>query len=160
MPTADPTMDRIIAAVAARDRDDLVDLWLTITPTGDALHRCVLAHHLADLFDDPAVSLMWDVRALDAADVLDHGHAGVQATGIEVAAFYPSLHLNIADDLRRLGSFDAADDHLGRARAALSSFATLGDEHAPYTEMLRRLVDDIAAMVRSRSTQRRASAPS
>ncbi|GAA2065069.1 hypothetical protein GCM10009722_28370 [Williamsia deligens] len=150
-------MDRIATAVAARDRDDLLDLWATITPTGDALHRCVLAHHLADLHDDAAESLMWDVRALDAADVLDEGYAA--AAGVQVAAFHPSLHLNIADDLRRLSSVDAAERHLSRARAALTSFGALGPEHAPYVAMMRDLVDDVDAMVRSRSTERRATAP-
>lgn len=155
--TADPTMDRIVAAVAARHRDDLLTLWSTSDL--DPLHRCVVAHHLADMYDDAADALEWDERALTAAGEIDSARLDEAASGVQVAALYPSLHLNIADDLRRLGSFEAAHHHVAQARARLGSFAALGPEHDAYVAMMRDLVDDIGAMVVSRSTHRRATAP-
>ncbi|MGU3293408.1 hypothetical protein [Williamsia sp. M5A3_1d] len=167
-PTAqnDPIMDRIIAAVGAhrldgdtRHRYTLVELWSEITPGGDPFHRCVLAHHLADMVDDPAQALMWDVRALDAADVLDDSRAQEHHMSLQVAAFYPSLHLNIADNLRRLGSFDAAADHLDAARARAGALTGLGPEHSGYVEMMTTLLDDIGTMTRARSSETRATHP-
>lgn len=160
MTTSDPTMDRIVAAVGARDRDDLVELWSSLTTGGDPLHRCVAAHHLADMYDDPADALVWDERALSAADGIDARSLEQSAPGVQVAALYPSLHLNIADDLRQLASFDNAAAHLEKARAALSSLDELGPDHAPYVAMLRDLVDEIDVMVRARSTEVRTSRPS
>lgn len=81
--TPDPTMDAISAAVlrgcdgdTESARRDLLSLWQRIGAAGDAFHRCTLAHYLADLYDDPAESLVWDVRALDAADALTDERAG------------------------------------------------------------------------------------
>ncbi|MGJ0117814.1 hypothetical protein ACQ7HM_01280 [Williamsia sp. MIQD14] len=164
--STDPIMDRIVGAVGAHrvDRDPrhraaLVDLWSEITAGGDPFHRCVLAHHLADMVDDPAQALMWDVRALDAADVLDDACAQEHHVSLQVAAFYPSLHLNIADNLRRLGSFDAAADHLDAARARAGALADLGPEHSGYVEMMTTLIDDIGAMIGTRSSEARATHP-
>jgi hypothetical protein len=38
-------------------------LWASVGERGDPLHRCALAHHLADVQDDPAAELSWDLRA-------------------------------------------------------------------------------------------------
>jgi hypothetical protein len=152
-------MDRIVTAVAASDRDGLVALWSDLGDDGNALHRCVLAHHLADMYDGAAEALIWDERALAAATHIDPGSLDGAAPGVQVAALYPSLHLNIADDLRRLASFADASTHLQKARAALSSLDRLGPDHAPYVAMLRGLVDEIDVMVQARSTVRRATAP-
>jgi hypothetical protein len=44
---------------------------------GDPLHRCTLAHAMADVQDDVREELLWDQRALEAADLLtDAGGAG------------------------------------------------------------------------------------
>lgn len=159
MSATDPTMDRIVAGVAASDREGLLALWWELGDGGDALHRCVLAHHLADMYDDAGDALVWDERALATADHIDAGSLDGAAPGVQVAALYPSLHLNLADDLRRLGSFEAAHQHVAQARARLGSFAALGPEHDAYVAMMRDLVDDVGAMVAARSTQRRATAP-
>lgn len=45
---------------------------------------------------------------MDAAGVLTEDRAQQHDSTLHVRGFYPSLHLNIADNLRRLGSFDAA----------------------------------------------------
>nr|WP_229879498.1 hypothetical protein [Streptomyces echinoruber] len=58
----------------AGDREEargrLLDLWAEIGEDGDPLHRCTLAHYLADTQDDPADELAWDLRALSAAQEL------------------------------------------------------------------------------------------
>ncbi|RSZ65554.1 hypothetical protein EAH68_02025 [Corynebacterium hylobatis] len=119
----DPVMETITRAVgqwqesgdSASARERLLTLWAEIGVTGDAFHRCILAHYLADLYDDPAEALIWDIRALDAADAVPaQGVGGVQH-GFNIASFRPSLYLNIADNLRQLGSFTAAVAHLDAA---------------------------------------------
>jgi hypothetical protein len=39
------------------------DLWEEIGAGGDALHRCALAHSMADVQDDVREELVWDLRA-------------------------------------------------------------------------------------------------
>ncbi|HEY5853614.1 MAG TPA: hypothetical protein VIW24_06055 [Aldersonia sp.] len=146
MTATDPTFARITDAVnafragdAAAARRDLLAAWAEIGPMGDAFHRCTLAHYLADMYDDPAQSLIWDLRALDAADALSDNRVQQQHSSLHVAGFYPSLHLNLADDLRRLGSFDAAAEHIERARESLH---TLGDDD--YGAVIRTAVAEVA----------------
>ena len=38
----------------------LSPIWAEIADDGDPLHRCTLAHHLADVQDDPRDELAWD----------------------------------------------------------------------------------------------------
>ncbi|MFE9097495.1 hypothetical protein [Streptomyces sp. NPDC007264] len=106
-------------------RDRFLRLWAEIGEEGDPLHRCTLAHYMADTQDDPADELAWDLRALSAAQELADerlaGHDGVLA----VRAFYPSLHLNLAADYVKLGRCEAARVHLHRARGAVGA---LGDD--------------------------------
>ncbi|MEV5652796.1 hypothetical protein AB0L57_31480 [Nocardia sp. NPDC052254] len=158
---SDSTMTAIGTAVERgragdidRARADLTDLWTGIGPTGDALHRCTLAHHLADLQPDPAQALIWDIRALDAADALTDARLRRHHDGLRIAGFQPSLRLNIADNLRRLGSFDAAADHLAAARQHIDA---LPDD--AYGRGIRQAIEDSAEMVAARSTEHRDSAP-
>ncbi|MEU8436637.1 hypothetical protein AB0F18_27770 [Streptomyces sp. NPDC029216] len=111
----DAVMTRIGQAVIllhAGDREEarnrLCEIWSEIGEEGDSLHRCTLAHYMADTQDDPADELAWDLRALSAADGL----------GEAVRVFYPSLHLSLAADYVKLGRPEAARVHLARARAA------------------------------------------
>ncbi|AEW99542.1 hypothetical protein SCATT_p13490 (plasmid) [Streptantibioticus cattleyicolor NRRL 8057 = DSM 46488] len=127
--TADPTMDAIGRAVAegragdaASARRQLLELWAETGVTGDPLHRCTLAHHLADFYPHPARALVWDVRALDAADAVTDQRVQAHHAGLRIAGFSPSLHLNLADDHRRLGSFDAAAEHVEAAEAHAPAF--------------------------------------
>ncbi|MCA1007267.1 hypothetical protein LCL87_16210 [Rhodococcus hoagii] len=161
MTTTDQTMDAITRGVTlGRDGDTdaaraaLLDLWAEITLSGDPFHRCTLAHYLADLYDDPAQALMWDVRALDAADNLTNDRVQEHHASLAVRGFYPSLHLNLADNLRRLGSFDAARSHLDAAAEYLDA---LGDDG--YGAMIRTALAEVGEDVRNESTARRASAP-
>ncbi|RPA12789.1 hypothetical protein [Gordonia sp. OPL2] len=158
---ADPTLARITAAVGAfhngdhtAARADMIDLWGEIRPDGDPFHRCVLAHHLADMVTDPAEALMWDTRALDAADVLSDERVHTHHESLQVAAFYPSLHLNLADDLRRLGSFDTATAHLEDARRRVD---LLADD--AYGAMVREGIARVAQAVETRSTEPIPGAP-
>lgn len=157
-PPLDPTMAAIGEALAdarqgnpAPARTALRTLWTTIGTTGDPLHRCTLAHHLADLYDDdPAQALAWDIRALDAADALTQERLDRHHPGLRVAGFRPSLHLNLADNYRRLGSFEAAEDQITDAR-----------RHAPalppdaYGDLLRTAIDQVAEAITRRDTTRR-----
>ncbi|MFF6780750.1 hypothetical protein [Streptomyces sp. NPDC012510] len=106
-------------------RDRLLKLWAEIGEDGPPLHRCTLAHYMADTQDDPDVELAWDLRALSAADELSDGRATDPHDGPAVRAFYPSLHLSLAADYAKLARHDAARSHLRLARCALGS---LGDD--------------------------------
>ncbi|MET9483967.1 hypothetical protein [Streptomyces sp. NPDC006638] len=157
----DPTMEAIGQAVTEgrtgntlSARQKLLNLWSVIGVTGDPLHRCSVAHYLADLYEDPAQALAWDVRALDAAGAMTDQRVQEHHASLSTAGFYPSLHLNLADNYRRLGSFDAATDHINAAK-----------EHAPnlrqdvYGAFLRTAVDDVAEAISQRDTTKRPSAP-
>lgn len=165
MPTApaspDPTVEAIGQAVTEgrtgntlSARQKLLTLWSAIGVTGDPLHRCSLAHYLADLYEDPAQALAWDVRALDAADAVTEQRVQEHHASLHIAGFYPSLHLNLADNYRRLGSFDAATEHINAAK-----------EHAPnlpqdaYGAFLRTALDEVAEAISRRDTTKRPSAP-
>ncbi|KIF66320.1 tetratricopeptide repeat protein [Streptomyces sp. AcH 505] len=89
-------------------------IWAEIGEAGEALHRCTLAHYMADTQDDPGDELAWDLRALTAA----------RGDSSAVRAFYPSLHLNLAADYVKLQRPEAARVHLDRARSASDA---LGD---------------------------------
>ncbi|ONM48623.1 hypothetical protein [Nocardia donostiensis] len=158
---SDPTMAAITDAVTrGREgdgdtaRDTLTALWESIGPQGDPLHRCTLAHYLADLHDDPAQALTWDIRAYDAALSLTDHRARQYDSGLDVRGFFPSLHLNLADNYRRLSSFDAARWEVDAARAAVDSLPDDG-----YGAMIRSALDEVEAAIQERTTSRRASAP-
>ncbi|MEU1431607.1 hypothetical protein ABZ412_31550 [Nocardia sp. NPDC005746] len=128
MTAPDPTMTAINDAVTlgrqgdpATAREQLTSLWDEIGAGGDPLHRVSLAHFLADLQDHAADALTWDIRALDAADSLTDERAQAHHAGLSVRGFYPSLHLNLADNYRRLGAFDTARRHLTAAHARLDA---------------------------------------
>jgi hypothetical protein len=157
----DPTMEAIGQAVTegragdtASARQKLLALWSAIGVTGDPLHRCTLAHHLADLYQDPAQALVWDIRALDAAEAVTEQRVQEHHASLHIAGFYPSLHLNLADNYRRLGSFDAATEHIDAAKA-----------HAPnlpqdaYGALLRTAIGQVDEAITQRDTAKRASAP-
>ncbi|PTH85940.1 hypothetical protein C9J60_22495 [Streptomyces sp. A244] len=107
----------------AGDREEArhryLGLWAELGEHGDPLHRCTLAHYLADTQDDPADELAWDLRALTAAEEAREESVAVAA----VIAIYPSLHLNLADDYLGLGRRDAARTHLRWAREAAAALA-------------------------------------
>ncbi|KQX94440.1 MULTISPECIES: hypothetical protein [Streptomyces] len=90
-------------------------IWVEIGEDGDALHRCTLAHYMADTQDDPGDELAWDLRALTAAEGLTGAAAAEHRDALAVRSFFPSLHLNLAADYLKLERFEAARVHLDHA---------------------------------------------
>ncbi|MGE2733458.1 hypothetical protein [Mycolicibacterium vaccae] len=157
----DPTMEAITTAVVlGRDgekesaRHALLAIWKQIGVAGDPFHRCTLAHYLADLYEDPAAALMWDVRALDAADTLSDDRAQQYHASLHVAGFYPSLYVTIADKLRRLGAFDAAAEHINNAEHHTASL-----DNDAYGDMIRAAITEVRQAIDGRDTTRRAAPP-
>ncbi|WP_206670933.1 hypothetical protein [Streptomyces sp. CB01881] len=126
----------------AQARESFERLWEALGER-DVFHRCVLAHYLADLQDDPRAELEWDRRALAAADSLTAERAQTYESALQVRAFYPSLHLNLASDHLKLGEPDQARDQL--ERAVLSLDALPEDE---YSAGIRAAVDELRQRLR------------
>ncbi|MET9826912.1 MULTISPECIES: hypothetical protein [Streptomyces] len=128
-PDAVPTrIGQVVMLHHAGDREEarhrFLGLWAEIGEHGDPLHRCTLAHYLADTQDDPEEELAWDLRALSAAEELTEDRLADRHAATPAArALYPSLHLNLAADYDRLGDTEAARLHLRRARGAAESLA-------------------------------------
>jgi hypothetical protein len=138
---------RLVQAIdlASRgDRDEarllLEELWDELAGGADAVQRCAVAHHLADLQDDPRDELVWDLRALAEADVMTPEAFGRDGAEASVAALYPSLHLNLGEDHRRLGDLASARHHLELGRRA----STVLDDDG-YARWVRRGLDGLAA---------------
>ncbi len=112
----------------------LEELWNEIGVGGDPLHRCVIAHHLAELQDTAEGALLWDQRALAAVFgpgvPLDEGLRG----------FLPSLYLSLADSHRRVGDFDATRMQLAIARGHLDILA-----NDAYGAVIHTKLDNIEA---------------
>ncbi|QRK07219.1 hypothetical protein JQX13_45465 [Archangium violaceum] len=133
----DEFMSRIAEAIDRSQRGDrevarqlFADIWKDLTPRGEPFHRCTLAHYMADVQDDPHEELLWDLRALDAAE---------QLTEERARAFQPSLHLNLAEDYRKLGDLARAKEHVARAEAAADAL----DEDG-YGRMIRAGIERLA----------------
>lgn len=147
----DATLLRIGEAVQVHHRQGRADaardllgrIWDEIGgERGDPLHVCVLAHAMADVQDDVRQELLWDHRALAAADALTDertAHAGV---ALPVAGLYPSLHLNLSDCYRKLGDLDRAREHLRHARAGIDA---LGDDE--YGRLIRDGLDRLTRLL-------------
>jgi len=146
MDVPDQTMNRLgeaIELIARGDRqparDLLLQLWEQVGPTGDPLHRCALAHHLADVQDELVEELAWDQRALQAADSITDQRAADAGVAGSVSGLYPSLHLNLGDDYRRLGDLDTARRHLD---LGMDAAAALGDDG--YSTMIKGGLERLA----------------
>ncbi|MEW2094640.1 hypothetical protein AB0897_36085, partial [Streptomyces sp. NPDC007168] len=70
------------------------------------------------------------------------------------SGFYPSLHLNLADNYRRLGSFEAATEHINAAKTHAPSLP-----QDPYGDLLRGAIQEVAEAIAGRDRSRRTSAP-
>jgi len=145
----DHVMERIGAAMALGHAGDQTGaraafeaIWAELGPDGDPFHRVAVAHSMADVQDDVHEELRWDLLALEAADELtdERVHAG-GVTG-PVAAFYPSLHLNLGEAYRKLRRLDLADDH---AAAGLAATAALPDDG--YGRMIRGGLDALVERI-------------
>jgi hypothetical protein len=106
---------------------------------GDPLHVCVLAHSMADVQDDVDQELVWDERALAAADLLTDARVAQAGVPMSVAALYPSLYLNLGECHRRLGDLGRARECLQRAQAGIGA---LGDDE--YGQLIKGGLDRLA----------------
>jgi hypothetical protein len=111
---------------------------------GDPLHVCVLAHSMADVQDDVHQELLWDQRALTAADRLTDDRMAQAGLTVTLAGLYPSLHLNLADCYRRLGELSLARMHL---REAEDRIGALGDDE--YGALIRAGLEQIRIQLAS-----------
>lgn len=149
MPGQDVIMERIGTAITLHREGDnqrakalFAEIWTEISPNGDAFHRCTLAHYMADVQDDPRDELMWDLRALDAAGSVTDERAKRHHESLAIRGFYPSLHLNLAEDYRKLGDLDKARAHIGHAAAAVD---TLNDD--AYGNTIKTAIDRLTSQL-------------
>ncbi|WP_067812859.1 hypothetical protein [Actinomadura kijaniata] len=126
----DPTIMRIGQGVELHHRQGqreaarelFAQIWDDVGgEQGDPLHVCVLAHAMADVQDDVHQELLWDQRALAAADLITDERVAQAGVTISVAALYPSLHLNLSECYRKLGELDRAREHLQQAQATVGA---------------------------------------
>src|SRR5437764_9445462 len=125
MTAPDPTMARVAEAVELGRTDEaralFATIWADLGPDGDPLHRVAVAHAMADLQDDPHDELAWDLHALAAIEDVSDERAAAAGVTSPVAAFYPSLHLNLGEDYRKVGDPQAARRHLDLGLAAAAA---------------------------------------
>ncbi|MFI6235943.1 hypothetical protein ACIBD9_20495 [Micromonospora sp. NPDC050784] len=127
-------------------RDVFTQIWDEIGgERGDPLHVCVLAHSVADVQDDVEQELIWDQRALAAADLLTDARLAQAGVPMSVAALYPSLHLSLAECYRKLGELDRSREYLKRAQAGIGA---LGDDQ--YGQLIKGGLDRLTQQLTSR----------
>lgn len=125
----DAVMVRVGEGIGLREQGEreaarqlFAELWQEIGGAeGDAFHRCAIAHSMADVRDDVREELAWDLLALEAAESLGDARLAESGSSVTVAAFYPSLHLNLSECYRKLDDLDRARDHLRRGEASLGA---------------------------------------
>ena len=123
---------------AARLR--FAEIWEAIGgERGDPLHRCTLAHLMADVQVDVHDELRWDLEALAAAEVITDARAQQAGMTLPVAGLYPSLHLNLSECYRKLGDLARAREHLQQARVSID---VLGDDE--YGRVIRDGLQKVA----------------
>ena len=147
----DPIMDEIMAAIAVvrggdrlSGRSMLEAIWVRIAEESQAIHECVLAHTMADVQDDIAKELAWDIRALDAALRCEDADAQRHSQALSIAAFMPSLHVNLAEDYLKLDDLAQSRIHLESARASVGE---LGDD--AYAKIIVRGIERLAQQLES-----------
>jgi hypothetical protein len=146
----DPIMSRIGEGIVLSQAGDhrgaqliFEEIWTTLGPEGDPFHRCAVAHSMADVQTNAREELLWDQRALEAADAVSDERA--RAGGVAgVQGFYPSLHLNLADVYLRLGAAERAREHLGAGQATVGALSDDGYGRM-ITNGLTRLAERINA---------------
>jgi hypothetical protein len=147
----DPTILRIGEAVQRSHQGEreaarllFTEIWDEIGgEQGDPLHRCTLAHAMADVQDDVRQELVWDQRALAAADQLTDARVAQAGVTLPVAGLYPSLHLNLSECYRKLGDLERAREHLQQAQATIG---VLGDDG--YGQLIRTGLERLAGLLR------------
>jgi hypothetical protein len=74
---------------------------------------------MADAQDDVRDELLWDQRALAAANLITDARATQAGLSLPVAGLHPSLHLNLSECYRKLGDLARAREHLQQAQATI-----------------------------------------
>jgi hypothetical protein len=151
MPGQDEIMSRIAEAIERSQhgerevaRQMFAGIWKELSPDGDPFHRCSLAHYMADLQDDPHEELAWDLRALEAADLVTEERARQYHEMLSVRGFYPSLYLNLAEDYRKVGDFTRAREFVAQARISAEA---LGEDS--YARMIRAGIERLSRQLSS-----------
>jgi tetratricopeptide (TPR) repeat protein len=155
MADLDDVTQRIKAALELRfsgeqasARRRLTEIWEEMSPTGNPIQLCSVAHHLADLQDDVDTELAWDLLALRAADSITDAHRAALPS-IPTNTVYPSLHINLGEDYRKLGNLEKAREHLAQAREALTEcgdFAGMGPDDE-YGKLIRSGLERLAGLL-------------
>lgn len=99
----------------------------------DDVERCIAAHFLARVQTDLDARVRWNREALERADSVDRA---------AVAAFYPSLYLNLGSALEGIHDQDGARDAYRRAADGLADL-----DAGAYADTVRRGVH--AALART-----------
>jgi hypothetical protein len=94
---------------------------------------------MADVQDDVHQELMWDLRALAAADLVTDERVAQAGVPLSVAGLYPSLHLNLSECYRKLGDLSRAREHLQQARSGIGA---LGDDE--YGQLIKGGLERLA----------------
>jgi hypothetical protein len=102
----------------------------------DDFEACIAAHYVARHQETPEAELAWNREALMRADAV---------ADERVRDFYPSLYLNLAHSLERLGHTASAYEHYTLAAARLTDLAA-----SPYAGLVRTGVT--AGLKRTRET--------
>jgi len=89
----------------------------------DDFEACIAAHYVARHQATPEATFEWNERALRRAEAVGDDR---------VRAFFPSLYLNYAHSLERLGRIREACDYYGRAAAGLDDLPPGG-----YAQLVR-----------------------
>lgn len=127
MTEPDPLMARIGEGIALRDqvstsRRVICSPRCGVTSAASAATRSTAARWLnGGRARRRERGARWDLLALTAADLVTDQRAQDAGLGNSVAAFYPSLHLNLGECYRKLGEMDLAREHLDRGRASVNA---------------------------------------
>jgi tetratricopeptide (TPR) repeat protein len=89
----------------------------------DDFEACIAAHYVARHQTTVEDELEWNSRALERANLVDDER---------VQGFYPSLYLNLAHSLEKMGRTGEACELYGTAAARLE-----GQPDSPYTQLVR-----------------------
>lgn len=147
MTQPDPVLARLPEGIQLRlhgrhaeARAVMEQLWSDIGGiSGSPLHRCTIAHSLADAQDDVNDELRWDLAALDAAREVTDADVAAAGMGGSAVALLPSLHLNLGECYRKLDQHDHAREHLQLGRGAIDDLPA--DE---YGDTIRGALADLA----------------
>lgn len=135
----------------AAAREILMPIWEGLDATARPDLACVVAHYLADAMEQLSDELVWDTRALKAAnDARALGIITLDGVG-SIDAFYPSLYLNLADAHLRHGDLDGCQEHLKSARHAIS----VSPNNSPYAQYIRKGVEALALRLEARRQEER-----